>query len=421
MKFDTLALHAGIKPDETGARQVPIHQATAFVFKDSKHAADLFSLKEMGYSYSRLTNPTISALQERLAALEGGTGATACASGHAAQLTAFHNLLQNGDEYIASTRLYGGSQNQFRNTFKQFGWNANFVDCDNHDLVKNSINEKTKFIFVEGISTPGGVVMDIEALAKIAHDAGIPLIVDNTIATAALCKPIQYGADIVVGSTTKYMSGHGAAMGGIIVEGGNFNWAQNDKFPMMTQPDAGYHGLKFYETFGNMAFTVRSIAIGLRDIGACQSSMNAFLTMLGLETLSLRMQKHSENALKVAEWLEKHPKVNWVSYAGLKSSKYNSLVQKYLPKGASSVFTFSIKGGDTESKSVVSSCKLLSHVANIGDSRSLITHPSSTTHSQLDEAGKVRAGATPDIIRLSIGLEDIEDIIADLDQALKTI
>ena len=421
MKFDTLALHAGLKLDETGARQVPIHQATAFVFKDAKHGADLFALKEMGYSYSRLTNPTTSALQDRLAALEGGTGAVVCASGHAAQLTAFHNLLQSGDEYIASTRLYGGTLNQFANTFKQFGWKANIIDCDNHDLIKKTINDKTKFIFIESIANPGGVIMDIEAIANIAHAAGIPLIVDNTIATAALCKPINYGADIVVGSTTKYMSGNGSAMGGMIVEAGKFDWAQNDKFPMMTKPDAGYHGLKFYESFGNMAFTVRAIAIGLRDLGACQSPMNAFLTMLGLETLSLRMDKHSSNALKVAEWLEKHPKVNWVSYAGLPSSKYYSLTKKYLPKGASSVFTFSIKGGDAESKKIVSSCKLLSHVANIGDSRSLVTHPSSTTHSQLTDEGKIKAGTTPDVIRLSIGIEDVEDIIADLEQALKSI
>jgi O-acetylhomoserine (thiol)-lyase len=263
--------------------------------------------------------------------------------------------------------------------------------------------------------------MDIEAIAKIAHDTGIPLIVDNTIPTAALCRPFEYGADIVVGSTTKFLSGNGAAMGGMIVEGGKFNWAQNDKFPMMTQPEAGYHGLKFYETFKDMAFTVRSIAIGLRDLGACQSSMNAFLTMLGMETLSLRMQKHSSNALEVATWLEKHPKVNWVSYAGLKSSKYNKLAQKYLPKGASSVFTISIKGGDRESQKVVGSCKLLSHVANIGDSRSLIIHPSSTTHSQLTDEGKVKAGTTPDIVRLSIGIEDVEDIIADLDKALNSM
>ncbi len=421
MKFDTLALHAGCQPDSTGARQVPIHQATAFLFRDSQHAADLFALRDLGYSYSRLTNPTVSALQERLAALEGGTGAVACASGHAAQLTAFHSLLQSGDEYIASTRIYGGSSNQFRNSFRQFGWKANFVDCDDHDAIKKAINEKTKFIFIEGVANPNGAVMDIEAIANIAHAAGIPLIVDNTIATPALCRPIDFGADIVVGSTTKYFSGNGSAMGGMIVEGGKFNWAANDKFPLMTQPDPSYHGIRFYQDFGNVAFTVRSIALGLRDLGACQSPMNAFITMLGSETLSLRMKKHSENALAVAEWLEKHKQVNSVSYPGLKSSKYYKLVQKYLPKGASSLFSFSIKGDETAGQRFASSCKLFSHVANIGDSRSLVTHPSSTTHSQLPPESKVSGGATPDVVRLSVGIEDLEDIIADLDQAFKAV
>lgn len=421
MKFNSLCVHAGNNPDETGARQIAIHQSASFVFKNAKQAADLFALKEVGYIYSRLTNPTISALQERMAAVEGGVGAVACSSGHAAQLTAFHNLLQSGDEFIASKKLYGGSINQFKNSFKQYGWNVNFVDIDDLNEIKSAITDKTKFIFIESLSNPEGAIADIEAIAKLAHDNGIALLVDNTIATAALIKPIQYGADIVINSTTKFLTGNGSAVGGVIIDSGNFNWGQNDKFPLLCQPDPSYHGLKFHEACGNLAFTFRAIAVGLRDLGAVMSPMNAFLTMLGIETLPLRMSKHCANALKVAEFLEENDKIDWVKYPGLQSNKYHQLAQKYLKNGYGAVFTFGIKGGSEAGKKLVDSCKLFSHVANVGDSRSLIIHPSSTTHSQLSDEEKIISNSTDDVIRVSIGIEDAEDIIADLDQALKNI
>ncbi len=419
MQFESLCVHAGNNPDETGARQVPIHQSSSFVFKSTEHAANLFALKELGYIYSRLTNPTIAAVQERLAALEGGVGAVACASGHAAQLTALHNLLQSGDEFIASTRLYGGSINQFKHSFKQYGWSVKFVDTEDLDALKNAITPRTKCVFIESLSNPSGAVSDIEAIAKVAHAAGIPLVVDNTVATPYLCQPIKHGADIVINSTTKFISGNGAAVGGVIVDSGNFDWSQSDAFPLLTQPEPSYHGLNFHEAFGNLAFTFRAIAVGLRDLGAVMAPMNAFLTLLGSETLALRMQQHSRNALQVAEFLESHEKVAWVSYPGLKSSPYNALAARYMPEGASAVFTFGIKGGDDAAgQAIVNGCELFSHVANIGDSRSLIIHPSSTTHSQLSDAEKAAAGASADVVRLSIGIENAEDLIADLSQAL---
>lgn len=421
-KFETLAIHAGGQPDPTtGARQTPIYQTASYVFKDTEHAANLFALKELGFIYSRLTNPTVSALQERLAALEGGVGAVATASGHAAQQLAFLNLLQSGDEFIASTKLYGGSINQFKNSFKQFGWKVNFVDTENLEVVKSAINEKTKFIFVESLANPGGVVTDVEALAKVAHDAGIPLLVDNTLATPYLSNPIKHEADIVFNSTTKFLSGNGTTIGGSVVDSGNFDWSQNDKFPLLTQEDPSYHGLKFHDACGNLAFTFRSIAIGLRDLGACQSPFNAFLTLNGIETLPLRIERHVENAQKVAEFLEKHPKIEWVSYAGLPSSKYHNLAKKYLPKGAGSIFTFGVKGGFEAGKTIVEGVELFSHLANIGDTRSLIIHPSSTTHAQLTDEQKKLAGAGDDVIRVSIGIENIDDIIADLEQVLAKI
>lgn len=421
MKLNTICIHAGNNPDETGARQIPIHQSSSFVFKNAQHAADLFALKEVGYIYSRLTNPTISALQERMAALEGGVGAIACSSGHAAQLTAFHNLLQSGDEFIAAKKLYGGSINQFKNSFKQYGWNVKFVDIDNLDEVKAAINNNTKFIFCESLSNPEGAVADIKNLADLAHNNGLPLIVDNTIATAALIKPTEYGADIIINSTTKFLTGNGSAVGGVIIDSGNFDWSQNNKFPLLCEPDPSYHGLKFYEVCGNMAFTFRGIAVGLRDLGAVMAPMNAFLTMLGLETLPLRMEKHCANAMKVAKYLESHEKIDWVKYPGLESNKYHELANKYLRNGFGAVFTFGLRTGSDAGKKLVDSCKLFSHLANVGDSRSLIIHPSTTTHSQLSDEEKKLSNSTDDVIRVSIGIEDIEDIIADLEQALKNI
>ena len=421
MKLNTICVHTGNNPDETGARQIPIHQSSSFVFKNAQHAADLFALKEVGYIYSRLTNPTISALQERMAALEGGVGAIACSSGHGAQLTAFHNLLQSGDEFIAAKKLYGGSINQFKNSFKQYGWNVKFVDIDNLDEVKSAINNKTKFIFCESLSNPEGAVADIKNLANLAHENGLPLIVDNTIATAALVNPIEYGADIIINSTTKFLTGNGSAVGGVVIDSGNFDWSQNDKFPLLCEPDPSYHGLKFYEVCGNMAFTFRGIAVGLRDLGAVMAPMNAFLTMLGLETLPLRMEKHCTNAIEVAKYLNSHEKIDWVKYPGLESNKYHELAKKYLKNGFGAVFTFGLKGGSEAGKKLVDTCGLFSHLANVGDSRSLIIHPSSTTHSQLNDQEKKLSNSTDDVIRVSIGIEDIEDIIADLEQSLKNI
>ncbi len=419
LHFDTLSVHAGADPDPvTGSCQPPIHQTASFVFKNAEHAANLFMLKEAGYVYSRLTNPTVSAMQERICALEGGTGATAAASGHACQIMTFFNLMRPGDEIVSSHRLYGGSISQMKNGFPQFGWKAIFVDVDDTAAVEKAITPKTKAIYCESFANPGGIVSDIETLANIAHKHGIPLIVDNTMASPYLIRPFEWGADIVLNSTTKFLSGNGTSLGGIIVEGGNFDWAQNDKFPLMTNPDPAYNGLKFYETFGKLAFTMRSHAVGLRDLGATQSPFNAFLTMLGTETLSLRMQKHCDNALTVAKFLEGHKHVEWVSYAGLPSNKYFDRAKKYSPKGAGAVFTFGVKGGFDGGRATVESTKLFRHVANIGDTRSLIIHPASTTHSQLSDEHRKAAGVYPEAVRLSIGLEHADDIMADIDQAL---
>lgn len=417
--FSTRAIHAGAAPDpSTGARGTAIHQSTAFVFKDADHAAALFGLEEAGFIYSRLTNPTVSVFQERVASLEGGIGATCTASGHSAQLLALFALMSSGDEFVASNKLYGGSITQFGHSFKKFGWKVNFVDPVNPENFRGAINEKTKAVFIESLANPGGVVCDVEAIANIAHEAGIPLIVDNTLPSPALCRPIEFGADIVVHSTTKFISGHGNAMGGAVVDSGNFDWSQNDKFPDLVQNCGAYHGLKFHETFGNMAYTMFCHAIGLRDLGPTMSPMNAYLSLTGAETLPLRMQKHADNALEVAKWLEGNSQVSWVSYAGLPDNEFNSLAKKYCPDGAGSVFTFGVKGGYDMGLGVVSNCKLLSHLANIGDTRSLIIHPASTTHRQLSEEQQISAGAGPDVVRLSIGLEDAKDIIDDLDQAI---
>ncbi|CAO3400882.1 O-acetylhomoserine aminocarboxypropyltransferase [Azospirillum sp. 11R-A] len=418
--FETRAIHAGAAPDPaTGARQTPIYQTTSFVFENVDDAASLFNLQKVGFIYSRLTNPTVAVLEERLANLEGGAGATATSSGHAAQLLALFPLMAPGDHIVASKKLYGGSLNQLGISFpRAFGWQPSFVDTDTVDNVKAALTEKTKAIFVESLANPGGVVTDIEAIAKIADEAGIPLIVDNTLATPYLINPIQWGATLVVHSTTKFLSGNGTSVGGVVVDSGKFDWSKSGKFPALSEPDPGYHGLRFHETFGHLAFTIHGHAVGLRDLGPSQAPMNAFLTLNGIETLPLRMQRHADSALKVATFLESHPAVSWVSYAGLESSKYKELAKKYLPRGAGAVLTFGVKGGFEAGVKMVESVELFSHLANIGDARSLIIHPSSTTHRQLSAEAQASAGAGPDVIRLSIGLETPEDIIADLDQAL---
>jgi O-acetylhomoserine (thiol)-lyase len=418
--FETRAVHAGAAPDPaTGARATPIYQTTSYVFEDVDEAAALFNLQKVGFIYSRLTNPTVSVLEERLANLEGGRGATATSSGHAAQVLAFFPLLQPGDEFIASRKLYGGTLNQFANSFpRAFGWKAVFVDPDDPENFRKALTPRTKAIFIESLANPGGVVSDIEAIAGVAREAGVPLIVDNTMATPYLCRPIEWGATLVVHSTTKFLGGHGNSVGGAVVDSGRFDWSASGKYPALSEPDPGYHGLRFHETFGDLAFTIHGHAVGLRDLGPNQQPMNAFLTLTGIETLALRMERHCANALKVAEFLEGHPAVSWVNYAGLPSSRYHALAKKYLPRGAGAVFTFGLKGGYDAGVRLVEGVELMSHLANIGDTRSLVIHPASTTHRQLSAEGLAAAGATPDVIRVSIGIESVDDIIADLDRAL---
>ena len=417
--FETRTIHAGAQPDPvTGARATPIYQTTSYVFDDVEHASDLFNLQTFGFIYSRLTNPTVSVLEERIANLEGGRAAVCAGSGHAAQFLTFFTLLEPGDEFIASKNLYGGSITQFGLSFKRLGWNCNFVDCTNPALIKDAITPKTKGIFIEALANPGGVVLDLEAIAAVAKDAGIPLIVDNTMATPYLCRPIEWGADIVCHSMTKFLQGHGTSMGGAIVESGKFDWTKGPGFPTMTEPDPAYHGLTFYETFGDFGFTMKARAVALRDFGPSLSPTNAFNIITGVETLHVRMDRHVENAMKVATFLEGHKAVDWVSYAGLASSPYNDLAKKYLPKGAGAVFTFGLKGGFEAGVKLVERVNIFSHLANIGDTKSLVLHPASTTHRQLTDEQREAAGATAATIRLSIGLEDADDLIRDLDQAL---
>jgi O-acetylhomoserine (thiol)-lyase len=417
--FSTLAIHAGAKPDPTtGARATPIYQTTSFVFDDVDHAASLFGLQAFGNIYTRIGNPTNAVLEERVAALEGGTAGLAVASGHAAQVVVMHTLMTPGDEFVASKKLYGGSINQFNHAFKNFGWQVVWADPDDIASFEKAVSPKTKAIFIESIANPGGVITDIEAVAKIARKAGVPLIVDNTLATPYLCKPIDYGADIVVHSLTKFLGGHGNSIGGLIVDGGAFNWSRDKRYPMLTEPRPEYSGIVLHETFGNFAFAIACRVLGLRDLGPALSPFNAFLILTGVETLPLRMQRHCENAQAVAEWLVKRPEVAWVSYPGLAGDKYHALAKKYVPKGCGAVLTFGLKGGYDAGVKLVSNVKLFSHLANIGDTRSLIIHPASTTHKQLSDAQKVQAGAGPDVVRLSIGLEDVADIIADLEQGL---
>jgi O-acetylhomoserine (thiol)-lyase len=417
--FDTLQIHAGTAPDPTtGARQVPIYQTTAYAFRDAEHAAKLFNLEEVGYIYSRLTNPTVGALQNRIAALEGGVGAVCCSSGHAAQIMALFPLMQPGTNIVASTRLYGGTLTQFSQTFKRFGWSATFIDFDDLDAVKAAIDDNTRAIFCETIANPGGYITDLDAVSVIAKDAAIPLIVDNTTATPYLCRPFDHGATLVVHSTTKYMTGNGTVTGGCVVDSGNFDWMASDKFPSLSQPEPAYHGLCFGAALGPMAFTFHGIAIGLRDLGMTMNPQGAHYTLMGIETLSLRMQRHVENAAKVAEWLEKDDRVAAVTYAGLDSSPYKERMSRICPKGAGGLFTVALKGGYEACVATVEKMELFSHVANLGDTRSLVIHPASTTHRQLSEAEQIKAGASPDVLRLSIGIEDVADIIADLDQAM---
>ena len=417
--FDTLQIHAGARPDPaTGARQVPSYQTTSYAFRDADHAAALFNLQEVGYIYSRLTNPTVSALAERIATLEGGAGAVCCSSGHAAQIMALFPLMGPGRNIVVSTRLYGGTVTQFSQTIKRFGWSARFVDFDDLKAVEAAIDGDTRALFCESIANPGGYVTDIPAIAAIGDRAGIPLIVDNTSATPWLCRPIEMGATLVVHSTTKYLTGNGTVTGGAIVDSGKFDWSASDKFPSLSAPEPAYHGLKFHETFGHLAYTFHSIAIGLRDLGMTMNPQAAHYTLMGIETLSLRMERHVANARKVAEWLENDPRVDYVTYAGLPSSPYFERAKRICPKGAGALFTFAVKGGYDACVKLVDSLELFSHVANLGDTRSLVIHSASTTHRQLNEEQQRAAGAAPNVVRVSIGIEDAADIIADLDQAL---
>jgi O-acetylhomoserine (thiol)-lyase len=417
--FSTLSIHAGAKPDPTtGARATPIYQTTSFVFDDVEHAAALFGLQTFGNIYTRIGNPTCNVLEERVAALEGGSAALSLASGHAAQVIALHVLMEPGDEFIAANKLYGGSINQFNHAFKSFGWNVRWADTDDLSTFEKAVSGKTKAIFIESIANPGGIVTDIEGIAKIADKAKVPLIVDNTLATPYLCKPFDHGAHIIVHSATKFLGGHGNSIGGLVVDGGKFNFAGDARYPMVSKPRPEYQGIVMAETFGNFAYAIACRVLSLRDLGPALSPFNAFLILTGIETLPLRMRQHCDNTLKVAEYLAKHPQVKWVSYAGLKSDKYSKLAQKYCPNGAGAVLTFGLKGGFDAGVKLVSEVKLFSHLANIGDTKSLIIHPASTTHRQLSDAQKIAAGAGPDVVRLSIGIEDIADILADLEQGL---
>ena len=417
--FDTLQIHAGSAPDPaTGARQTPIYQTTAYVFRDADHAAALFNLQEVGFIYSRLTTPTVAVLQERIAPLEGGAGAVCCSSGHAAQIMALFPLMGPGKNVVVSTRLYGGTITQFSQTIKRFGWSAKFIDFDDTAAVKAAIDDDTRAVFCESIANPGGYITDLRAIADVADEAGLPLIVDNTSATPYLCNPIAHGATLVVHSTTKYLTGNGTVTGGVVVDSGKFDWMASDKFPSLSEPEPAYHGLCFGEVLGPMAFTFHGIAIGLRDLGMTMNPQAAHYTLMGIETLSLRMERHVENAMKIAAWLENHDAVEAVTYAGLPSSPYNHRVASVCPKGAGALFTVALKGGYDSCVKLVDSLELFSHVANLGDTRSLIIHSASTTHRQLTEEQQVAAGAAPNVVRLSIGIENADDLMADLDQGL---
>ena len=416
--FNTLMLHAGQVPDPTtGARAMPIYQTTSYVFEDTDHAAHLFALNKFGNIYTRISNPTTSAFEERIASLEGGVGALACASGQAAQLTAIATLLQAGDEMVSSNTLYGGTYNQFSLTFKRFGIKVHFVDASDPESFRRAMTPKTKLLYGEIIGNPKADIFDVEVVAKIAHEHKIPLMIDNTFATPYLCRPFDHGADIVVHSATKFIGGHGTSIGGVIVDGGTFPW-DNGTFPEMVEPSPGYHGMRYWETFGNFAFILKARVEIMRDLGGCISPFNSFLFLQGLETLSMRMDRHVQNAQAVAEWLDAHPLVPWVNYAGLPSNPYHERCRKYLPKGPGAIFTFGIKGGREAGRKFIGALKLHSHLANVGDAKSLVIHPASTTHQQLSDEEQIQAGISPDMIRISVGLEDLNDILWDLDQAL---
>ncbi|MCE5323955.1 O-acetylhomoserine aminocarboxypropyltransferase/cysteine synthase [bacterium] len=416
--FDTNALHAGHEVDPTGSRAVPIYQTTSYVFKDTEHAADLFALDKPGFIYTRLQNPTLDVLEKRVASLEGGVGALSTASGQAAETLAVVNIAKAGDDIVSSAALYGGTYTLFNTTLRRLGINTIFVDATDPENFRRALTPKTKLLYVETLGNPKLDVVDIQAIANIAHEAGIPLIIDNTVATPYLCRPIEWGADIVIHSLTKWMGGHGSSLGGIIVDSGEFDWT-NGNFPDLVDPDPSYHGLSFTKSFGDAAYIARARVSAMRDLGPTLSPFNAFLILQGIETLSLRMDRHSSNALAVAKFLEGHAAVGWVNYPGLASHPGHKLVGKYLPKGCSSLIGFGIKGGFEAGVKFINSVKLLSHLANIGDSRSLVIHPASTTHQQLSTDEREAAGVTDDFIRLSIGIEDINDIIADIDQALE--
>ena len=423
LRPETLSVHAGTQPDPTtNARITPIYQTSSYVFDSAEHAANLFSLAEFGNIYSRIMNPTNDALEQKITALEGGVGALGCASGHAAQLLAFHTLMEPGCNIVAAKKLYGGSLNQLGEAIQKFGWEARFVDTDNPENVRAAMDDKTRVVFIESLANPGGVVSDIQAIADIAHEGGVPLMVDNTMATPALCRPFEHGADIVVHSATKFLNGHGNAIGGLLVDSGKFDWkAHGDKYPSLTEPNGSYHGavlVDALEPIGPIAFIIGCRVLGMRDLGPSMAPMNAFLALTGMETLHLRMEKHCANAIELAKWLTEQEQVAWVNYAGLRDNPYHELAHKYLGGRAGSVFTFGLKGGYEAGVKLVSSVKLFSHLANIGDTRSLIIHPASTTHSQLSEEELLAAGAGPDVVRLSVGIEHIEDIKADLAQGL---
>ena len=416
--IETLCLHAGQIPDSaTGSRAVPIYQTTSYVFDSTDHAASLFNLQTFGNIYTRLSNPTTAVLEERMAALENGRAALAVSSGMAAQTVALLTLMEQGDELVSASTLYGGTYSQFDVTFRKFGIDTKFVDSDEPENFRKAITKKTKALFVETIGNPLNNVADIEAISAIARDAGIPLVIDSTFATPYLCRPMDHGADIVVHSATKFIGGHGTSMGGVIVESGKFDWA-NGNFPGMTEPSTGYHGIRFYETFGDFGFTMKARCETLRTLGPAMSPFNAFMLLQGLETLPVRMDRHCDNAVGVARYLQQHAAVSWVNYAGLKDSAYQPLVKKYLPKGAGSILTFGVKGGFEAGAKFIENAEFLSHLANVGDARTLIIHPASTTHRQLSEEQQVTAGVTPDMVRISVGLETLDDILWDLDQAL---
>jgi O-acetylhomoserine (thiol)-lyase len=417
--FDTLAVHAGAQPDPaTGARITPIYQTSAYVFEDADQAAALFNLQVFGNIYTRIMNPTTAVLEERVAALEGGTAGLAAASGHAAQVLVFHTIMEPGAEFVSARQLYGGSVNQFNQSFRKYDWHVRWADATDPDSFRRQITDKTRALFCESIANPGGVISDLEGIARVAEEAGVPLIVDNTLATPYLIRPFEWGAHLVVHSATKFLGGHGNSLAGVLVEAGTFDWAKSGKYKTMTEENPSYHGLRFYETFGDFAFCVAARALSLRDLGPSLAPMNAFLVLTGIETLPLRMRRHCDNALAVARWLEAHERVAWVNYAGLEKHPLHAQHRKYCPKGAGSVFTFGLKGGYDSGVKLVNNVRIFSHLANIGDTRSLIIHPASTTHRQLSDEDRVKAGAGPEVVRLSIGIEDVNDLIADLDQGM---